>query len=95
MEVKRVERLNVPEAMKQAVRDAERFHDGAPVVFRTVFKATPSIGRTQDTVNLRTEANDTVEVTGRHDPCIVPRAVAVVEAMAALTIADQIARGYR
>ena len=69
--------------------------DGAPVVFRTVFKATPSIGKTQDTVNLRTEENDTVEVTGRHDPCIVPRAVAVVEAMAALTIADQIARGYR
>ena len=68
--------------------------DGAPVVFRTVFKATPSIGRRQDTVNLRTESNDTVEVTGRHDPCIVPRAVAVVEAMAALTVADQIARGY-
>ncbi len=69
--------------------------DGAPVVFRTVFKATPSIGKPQDTVNLRTEENDTVEVTGRHDPCIVPRAVAVVEAMAALTVADQIARGYR
>ncbi len=33
MEVKRVERLNVPEAMKQATRDAERFHDGAPAVF--------------------------------------------------------------
>ena len=33
MEVKRVERLNVPEAMKQAARDAERFRDGAPVVF--------------------------------------------------------------
>lgn len=69
--------------------------DGAPVVFRTVFKATPSIGRTQDTINLRTETDDTVEVTGRHDPCIVPRAVAVVEAMAALTVADQIARGFR
>ena len=69
--------------------------DGAPVVFRTVFKATPSIGRAQDTVNLRTEENDTVEVTGRHDPCIVPRAVAVVEAMAALTVADQMARGFR
>ena len=45
-------------------------------------------------MNLRTESDDTVEVTGRHDPCIVPRAVAVVEAMAALTVADQIARGY-
>lgn len=68
--------------------------DGAPVVFRTVFKATPSIGKRQDTVNLKTEKDDTVEVTGRHDPCIVPRAVAVVEAMAALTVADQMARGF-
>ncbi len=69
--------------------------DGAPVVFRTAFKPTPSIGKVQHTVNLRTSEDDTVQVTGRHDPCIVPRAVAVVEAMAALTVADQIARGYR
>ena len=69
--------------------------DGAPVVFRTVFKPTPSIGIEQDTVNLRTESDDSVTVEGRHDPCIVPRAVSVVEAMAALTVADQIARGYR
>lgn len=68
--------------------------DGSPVVFRTVFKPTPSIGIVQETVNLRTGRNDTVEVTGRHDPCIVPRAAAVVEAMAALTVADQMARGY-
>lgn len=67
--------------------------DGADVVFRVAFKPTPSIGVRQDTVNLETEKDDTVEVTGRHDPCIVPRAVAVVEAMAALTVADQIARG--
>lgn len=69
--------------------------DGAPVVFRTVFKATPSIGLEQNTVNLGTETNDTVTVEGRHDPCIVPRAVAVVEAMTALTVADQMMRGYR
>lgn len=69
--------------------------DGAPVVMRIAFKPTPSIGRTQDTVNLASCTDDTVEVTGRHDPCIVPRAVAVVEAMAALTVADQIARGFR
>ena len=66
--------------------------DGSPVVFRVVFKATPSIGKCQDTVNLKTGGNDTVEVTGRHDPCIVPRAVAVVEAMAAITIMDQLLR---
>ena len=69
--------------------------DGAPVVFRTAFKPTPSIELEQDTVNLRTEENDTVTVEGRHDPCIVPRAVAVVEAMAALTVVDQIMRGFR
>ena len=69
--------------------------DGAPVVFRVAFKPTPSIGVEQRTVNLRTEEDDTVSVEGRHDPCIVPRAVAVVEAMAALTVADQMMRGYR
>ncbi len=69
--------------------------DGAPVVFKTAFKPTPSIGVEQDTVDLRTESDTTVTVEGRHDPCIVPRAVAVVEAMAALTVADQIARGFR
>ncbi len=69
--------------------------DGAPVVFRTVFKPTPSIGREQHTVNLRTEEDDVVTVEGRHDPCIVPRATAVVEAMAALTVADQMERGFR
>ncbi|MBQ8178998.1 MAG: chorismate synthase [Candidatus Methanomethylophilaceae archaeon] len=68
--------------------------DGAPVIFRTVFKPTPSIAVEQDTINLSTERDDTVSVEGRHDPCIVPRAVAVVEAMAALTVADQIMRGY-
>ena len=69
--------------------------DGAPVVFRVAFKPTPSIGVEQRTVNLKTECDDTVSVEGRHDPCIVPRAVAVVEAMAALTVADQMMRGYR
>ena len=69
--------------------------DGAPVCFRVAFKPTPSISIEQQTVNLRTEQDDTVSVKGRHDPCIVPRAVAVVEAMAALTVADQMARGLR
>lgn len=69
--------------------------DGAPVVFRTAFKPTPSIGTEQRTVNLRTMEDDTVTVEGRHDPCIVPRAAAVVEAMAALTILDQMERGFR
>jgi chorismate synthase len=64
--------------------------DGAPMVFRTVFKPTPSIAKEQDTVDLDRNCNDKVAVTGRHDPCIVPRAVIVVECMTALVIADQI-----
>ena len=62
--------------------------NGNPVVFRVAFKPTPSISIEQQTVNLRTEQDDTVSVKGRHDPCIVPRAVAVVEAMAAMVFAD-------
>ncbi|MDR3282979.1 MAG: chorismate synthase [Candidatus Methanoplasma sp.] len=67
--------------------------DGAPLVFRAAFKPTPSIGLEQDTVNLKEMRNDKVTVEGRHDPCIVPRAAPVVEAVAALVIADQMARG--
>lgn len=67
--------------------------DGAPVVFRAAFKPTPSIGKPQDTVNLRTGQNAELRIEGRHDPCIAPRAVAVVEAVAALVIADQMERG--
>ena len=67
--------------------------DGSPLVFRVVFKPTPSIGKEQDTVNLTTNENSKVKIEGRHDPCIVPRAVVVVEAMTALVIADQIRRG--
>ncbi len=69
--------------------------DRVPVLLRTAFKVTPSIGKAQDTVNLRTCENNTVNVMKRHNPCIVPKAVAVVEAMAALTVADQMARRFR
>ncbi len=67
--------------------------DGADLVFRTAFKPTPSIGIRQETVNLRTGEDAEVEVKGRHDPCIAPRAVAVVEAVTALVLADQMERG--
>ena len=66
--------------------------DGMPMIFRTAFKPTPSIAKTQDTVNLETGKNDTISIRGRHDPCIVPRAVSVVEAMTALVLADQMRR---
>ena len=68
--------------------------DGAYVTFNTAFKPTPSIARSQHTVSLSKEEDEDMSVGGRHDPCIVPRAVSVVEAMAALTVADQIERGF-
>lgn len=67
--------------------------DGADIVFRVAFKPTPSIGATQETVNLKTCENAELEIKGRHDPCIAPRAVPVVEAVAALVLADQMERG--
>lgn len=61
--------------------------DGAPLVFRAAIKPTPSIAAMQNTVNKSGEEIE-ISIKGRHDPIIVPRAVVVVEAMAALTIVD-------
>lgn len=61
--------------------------DGSPIVIRAAFKPTPSILHEQDTVNKAGE-NIQISIRGRHDPVIVPRAVVVVEAMAALTLID-------
>ena len=62
--------------------------DGMPLVFRAAIKPTPSIGKTQKSVDLRTLESARIEVRGRHDPCIVPRAVPCVEAAAALAVLD-------
>jgi chorismate synthase len=62
--------------------------NGMPVVLRVAIKPTPSISTKQDTVSLDTMTDSTVEITGRHDACIVPRAVPVVEAMMAVTLCD-------
>ncbi len=61
---------------------------GMPVSFKVAMKPTPSIGKVQNTVNLVTGENDTLEIKGRHDPCIVPRAVPCIEAAAAIAIAQ-------
>jgi len=61
---------------------------GLPLVFRAAFKPTPSIALEQDSVSLSRQKNETLTVTGRHDPCIVPRAVPVTEAAAALVVLD-------
>ena len=63
--------------------------DGSAIVFRAAIKPTPSIAQTQKTVN-RDLDNVEIEIHGRHDPMIVPRAVVVVESMAAVTILDGI-----
>lgn len=66
--------------------------DGSDIIFRAAFKPTPSISREQRTVN-RNGENVEILIKGRHDPIVVPRAVVVVEAMAALTVADLLLLG--
>lgn len=62
--------------------------DGAPIVVSVAIKPTPSIAQKQRSVNLSTMENAELEIKGRHDPCIVPRAVPVVEATVALGLLD-------
>ena len=66
--------------------------DGTEIVFRAAFKPTPSIASPQKTVN-RDSREIEISVKGRHDPIIVPRAVVVVEMMAAFTVADMMLAG--
>ena len=63
---------------------------GMPLIFRAALKPTPSISRPQQSVNLSTREAQELTVKGRHDPCIVPRAVPVIEAAAAIAIFDMI-----
>ena len=62
--------------------------NGQPIRFRVAFKPTPTIGQEQQTVT-RNGLETTMAAKGRHDPCVVPRAVPVVEALTALVILDQ------
>ncbi|MBR3149739.1 MAG: chorismate synthase [Eubacterium sp.] len=61
---------------------------GAPLVLSVAIKPTPSIAAAQDSVDLEKMENATLEIKGRHDPCILPRAVPVVESAVALGILD-------
>lgn len=62
--------------------------NGMPIIFNVGVKPTPSISKLQETIDIKNHLNTTLEIHGRHDPCIVFRAVVVVEAVAALTILD-------
>ncbi|MBR5472886.1 MAG: chorismate synthase [Clostridia bacterium] len=64
--------------------------NGMPIVFNTVVKPTPTIGKEQKTVDINTMSDTTLAARGRHDPCIVHRAEVVVESMTALVIADML-----
>ncbi len=66
--------------------------NGMPIRCRAAFKPTPSIRRAQRTVDLSRMEEATLQVGGAHDPCIVPRAVPVVEAMVAVVLVDQAMR---
>jgi chorismate synthase len=61
---------------------------GMPLIVRAAVKPTPSLPRPQDTVDLNNMTDTSLSVTGRHDICIVPRAVPVVEAMIAIVLCD-------
>lgn len=64
--------------------------NGMPIIFRAAIKPTPSISIKQKTVDIENMENTEIQIEGRHDPCIVPRAVPVVEAVSALAILDLI-----
>ncbi|MGN0564559.1 MAG: chorismate synthase [Candidatus Heritagella sp.] len=64
---------------------------GMPLVFRCAVKPTSSISRAQHTIDLSRGCDDTLSVHGRHDPCIVPRAIPVVEGVAAMALLDMMA----
>jgi chorismate synthase len=65
---------------------------GMPIMIRVAIKPTPSIAKEQKTVNLSSMENVAISVKGRHDPCVVPKAVPAIEATVAITLADHLIR---
>ena len=62
--------------------------NGMPVIFRCAVRPTPSIAQKQQTVSLKVGEQAELEIHGRHDPCILPRAVPVIEAITAIAVLD-------
>ena len=69
--------------------------DGMPLVFHVAFKPTPSIALPQRSVDLERMEETELRIGGRHDPCVVPRAVPVVEAAAAIAVCDALLEGRK
>jgi chorismate synthase len=68
---------------------------GMPIMIRVAIKPTPSIAKEQKTVNLSSMEEASITIKGRHDPCVVPKAVPAIEASVAITLADHLIRsGY-
>lgn len=68
--------------------------NGMPICFKTVVKPTPSIYKQQETINVETMENVTLQIEGRHDPAIIHRARVVVDSMTAIVLADMLALRY-
>ncbi len=62
--------------------------NGMPIIMRVAFKPASSISKKQNTVDIKTKKPVTLQVQGRHDPCVVPRAPPVVDSLVALVLAD-------
>ena len=61
---------------------------GMPLICRLAFKPTPSIGKLQQSVSISKMQEELLKIQGRHDPCVVPRAIPIVEAALAIGILD-------
>lgn len=68
--------------------------NGMPITFNTVIKPTPSIFKTQDTVDMNTKENVSFQIQGRHDPAIIHRARVVVDSVTAIVLSDMLALRY-
>ena len=68
--------------------------NGMPILFNCVVKPTPSIAKTQNTINISQKENADLNIVGRHDPAIIHRARVVVDSMTAIVIADLLTQRY-
>ena len=68
--------------------------NGMPVVFNVAIRPTPSIYKTQNTINMKNKTNETITIVGRHDPAIIRRINIVIRSICAIVIADNLISKY-